>query len=240
MNGTLPWIAAQEDRLTELGGLPAVSSPAEPPVGPAEAAANLGNEFELSERSGGEIAVDSPEAGDDPLDRNPELRLYRGRTIGMLRRYMRYSLETGRLPSLLGRELFRARVTSYTVATFEDRVILVHDMETSLQKLREFSRQLIARYFLQEHDLVATARLLHCNEKTIRRTIPMALDELSEILLEIGLLAWSDSVRQKSCQEGETGQISASDCKEGENKGNYILATQGKFLHNSRWGSSYA
>ena len=48
-----------------------------------------------------------------------ERRIYRGRTVGMLRRYMKYSIETGRLPSLLGREFFRSKVTSYTVVTFE-------------------------------------------------------------------------------------------------------------------------
>jgi hypothetical protein len=37
--------------------------------------------------------------------------------------HMRYSIETGRLPSLLGREFFRAKVTAYIVVTFEDRVI---------------------------------------------------------------------------------------------------------------------
>lgn len=106
----------------------------------------------------------------------------------MLRRYMRYSIETGRLPSLLGREFFRSKVTSYIVVTFEDRVIFVHDMETCLEKLDEFSRQLIARHILQEHDRWATARLLNCNEKTIRRLAPLVLDQLSEILLDVGLM----------------------------------------------------
>lgn len=46
-----------------------------------------------------------------------ERRIYRSRTVAMLRHYMRYSIETGRLPSLLGREFFRAKVTSYTVVT---------------------------------------------------------------------------------------------------------------------------
>src|SRR6267154_2578311 len=32
---------------------------------------------------------------DDPLDRNPDLRAYRGITVAMLRRYLRVSLETG-------------------------------------------------------------------------------------------------------------------------------------------------
>jgi hypothetical protein len=76
-----------------------------------------------------------------------ERRIYRARTVTMLRRYMRYSIETGRLPLLLGREFFRTQVTSYTVVTFEDRVIFVHDMETCLNKLDEFSRQIIARHF---------------------------------------------------------------------------------------------
>jgi len=87
-----------------------------------------------------------------------ERRIYRARTVTMLRRYMRYSIETGRVPSLLGREFFRTQVTSYTVVTFEDRVIFVHDMETCLNKLDEFSRQIIARNVLQEHDQAATAK----------------------------------------------------------------------------------
>jgi len=40
------------------------------------------------------------------------LSAYRGRTMALLRRYFRMSLDIGRLPSVLGREFFRARVTS--------------------------------------------------------------------------------------------------------------------------------
>jgi hypothetical protein len=145
-------------------------------------------------------------------------RIYRSRTVAMLRKYMRYSIETGRLPSLLGREFFRTQVTSYTVVTFEDRVIFVHDMERCLDKLDEFSRQIIARHILQEHDRWATARLLHCNEKTIRRLTPMALDVLSEILLEVGLLERLDTNSRKSCQGGLRRENSVSDCEDGENK----------------------
>ena len=109
-------------------------------------------------------------------DRERERRTYRGRTVAMLRRYMRYSIETGRLPSLLGREFFRAKVTSYTVVTFEDRVIFVHDMEKCLDRLDEFSRQLIARHILQEHDQAATGKLLHCTERSVRSYMPVVLD----------------------------------------------------------------
>jgi hypothetical protein len=151
-------------------------------------------------------------------DRERERRIYRGRTVAMLRRYMRYSIETGRLPSLLGREFFRAKVTEYTVVTFEDRVIFVHDMEKCLEKLDEFSRQLIARHILQEHDQAATGKLLHCTERTVRTYVPVVLDLLVEILLDVGLMERLGSDRKNSCQGGKEDQIPASDCDDGKYK----------------------
>ena len=142
-----------------------------------------------------------------------ERRIYRGRTVGMLRRYMRYSIETGRLPSLLGKEFFRTQVTSYGVGSFEDRVIFVHDMEICLAKLDEFSRQLIARHILEEHDQAATGRLLQCTERTVRTYLPMVLDTLSEILLDVGLLERLDGTRQNSCQGGLKDEKPVSDCE---------------------------
>jgi len=41
----------------------------------------------------------------------------------------------GRLPSLLGREFFRTRVSSSTRKSFEDVVIFVTDMEKAIEKL---------------------------------------------------------------------------------------------------------
>jgi len=125
---------------------------------------------------------------DDPLDRNPDLWLYRKRTVGLLRRYMRFSLETGRLPSLVGREFFRAKVTYYRATTFEDRVIFVRDMERSLARLEYWDQQLIVRIILQEHGQEQTARILQCNRKTVQRRLPLVLDLLSEDFLKVGLL----------------------------------------------------
>jgi hypothetical protein len=170
--------------------------------------------------SGGQVELDLIE--DSRQEQSWEMervrKIYRKRTVSMLQRYMRYSIETGRLPSLLGREFFRAKVTAYTVVTFEDRVIFVHDMETCLEKLDEFSRQLIARHILQEHDRWATARLLNCNEKTVRRLTPLAVDTLTEILLDVGLLERLDSIPENSCQGGEERQNHVSSCEDGENK----------------------
>lgn len=119
---------------------------------------------------------------------NPDLWLYRDRTLGMLRRYVRLSTEVGRLPSLLGREFFRTRVTSYKVATFEDAVIFVHDVERSFQKLDEFEKKLIAKIVLQEYTQGEAARLLGCGRRTVGRRFPEALDRLSETFLATGLL----------------------------------------------------
>lgn len=119
---------------------------------------------------------------------NPDLWLYRDRTLGMLRRYLRFSIEVGRLPSLLGREFFRTRVTSYKVATFEDAVIFVHDVERSFAKLDDFEKKLIAKIVLQEYTQHEAARLLGCGRRTVGRRFPEALDRLSETFLAAGLL----------------------------------------------------
>ena len=141
---------------------------------------------------------------------------YRGRTIRMLRRYMRYSMETGRLPSLLGREFFRAKVPRHTAITFEDRVIFVHDMDTCLHKLDDFSQKVIGRIVLQEYDQEEAARLLGCARMTVHRTLFDALDRLSSILLRVGLMERLHWPSEKSCQGGNSGCFPVSDCKYGE------------------------
>jgi DNA-directed RNA polymerase specialized sigma24 family protein len=99
----------------------------------------------------------------------PELHLYRDRTRALLRRYFRMSIELGRLPSLVGREFFRSRVTSYRMHTFEDAVIFVHDTETCLQRLDAFSQQLIARVVFQDYTFEETAALVGCGRRTVVR-----------------------------------------------------------------------
>jgi len=131
-------------------------------------------------------------------ERDPDLWLYRKKTTALLRRYMRWSLEAGRLPSLLGRELFRARITAYTSTTFEARVIFLHDVETCLDRLQEFDRQLIGRIVLQEYDHEAAARILHCTRKTIERRLPELTDELSEAFLIAQLLEPLPQVKQET------------------------------------------
>jgi DNA-directed RNA polymerase specialized sigma24 family protein len=121
-------------------------------------------------------------------DVDPDLWLYRKKTTTLLRRYMRWSLEAGRVPSLLGRELFRARISAYSATTFEERVIFLHDIEACLDRLKGFDRQIIARIVLQEYDHEAAARILQCDRKTIERRLPELIDELTEAFLKAELL----------------------------------------------------
>ncbi len=148
-----------------------------------------------------------------------ELWLYRDRTTGLLRRYRRISIEVGRLPSLLGRELFRTRVSSYHVTSFEEAVIFVRDVECRLQKLNEFDRKLLTRIIFQEYTHDEAAQMLGCWRRTIGRRFAEALDRLSGFLLDAGLLLRlpdATSKAQKSCQEGENIEISVSDSEEGK------------------------
>ena len=131
-----------------------------------------------------------------------ELWIYRDRTTAVLRRCFRLSVELGRLPSLVGREFFRARVTSYRMHSFEDAVIFVHDVETCLGKLDELSRQLLGRIVLQEYRQDEAARLLHCSRRKVVRKFPEALDALTGIFLASELLQILPCHSEKNgCQE---------------------------------------
>jgi DNA-directed RNA polymerase specialized sigma24 family protein len=130
-------------------------------------------------------------------DSDPDIWLYRKKTTALLRRYMRWSLEAGRVPSVLGRELFRAKITAFTATTFEARVIFLHDVERCLDRLQDFDRQIIARVCLQEYDHEAAARILQCTRRTLLRRLPELIDELSEAFLKAELLERIPETREE-------------------------------------------
>lgn len=119
-------------------------------------------------------------AGEAP---DPGLWIYRQKTAALLQRYLRLSLEVGRLPSILGRECFRSRCNRPRNSNFEDAVIFVHDMEHCLEKLDGFSQQVLVWVVLQGYSQEEASRLLNCARRTVSRHLPEALDRLSEILL---------------------------------------------------------
>lgn len=122
--------------------------------------------------------------GDSEIDLWP----YRSRTVALLRRYSRASVEIGRLPSLMGRQVFRSRVTSYSMGSFEDVVIFVADMERTIDKLDTLEKKFVALYVLEEYTFLEVSRIMLCSERTAERLVHDAVDALSRLLLEKGLL----------------------------------------------------
>jgi len=118
----------------------------------------------------------------------PEVAFYRKYTEAMLRRYMRLSMEAGRVPSLLGREMFRGQVTSYKVKSFEDVVIFCYDVEKCLKVLDAQEKELIRRIALQAYSQGEAAGMLGISLRSCVMQYARALDKLTRVLLRAQLL----------------------------------------------------
>lgn len=157
-------------------------------------------------------ANDSPQAGvaleaaarerSAPVFRvvlSPQTAFYRTYTEAMLRRYGVLSLESGQVPSMLGREMFRGKVTSYRVHAFDDVVIFVHDVEQCIRQLTPEQQRLIQRIGVQEYTFAETAGMLHLSLRSVQRRYHDAVDELTTIFPERRLL---ERIATDPCQEG--------------------------------------
>jgi hypothetical protein len=114
----------------------------------------------------------------------PELAFYRKYTEAMLQRYMKLSFEAGRVPSLLGRELFRGDVTHCQVRGFDDVVIFVHDVDRCLERLTPGLQHLVRRIALQGYSQSETAAMLGISHRTVSRHYAEAIDRLTGLFLE--------------------------------------------------------
>jgi len=220
----IPCIYAEADLLAD----PSLLALAPGPQGQAESKDDvfvekpiLPAKWKLTPEDEALLDSDDDDHASDDWGADRDLWMYRDRTVALLKRFMRLSVEVGRLPSLLGREFFRSKVTSYHVTSFEDVVIFVHDMERSLEKLGWFEKRVIAMVVLEDFSQEEAARLLHCSPRTVGRYIYEALDRLSEIFLLGSILKPTEgkfSNRETACQGGKSDPIVASDCNEGKNK----------------------
>ncbi len=128
----------------------------------------------------------------------PELAFYRKYTEALLRRYAHMSMESGRVPSLMGKEMFRGRVTSYRVHGFDDVVIFCCDMERCMKRLDATELQLIKRIALQAYTQGEVASMLGMSLRSCVLRYGKALDRLTRILLEARMLE-----ALTSCQEAK-------------------------------------
>ncbi len=116
------------------------------------------------------------------------LAFYRKHTESMLRRYLYASMQVGRAPSILAGSVGRGWASSRPVRTFEDAVIFVLDIEMCLNRLGSLDRQLLSRIALQEYTQAETASLLGMSVRAVSYKYPLAVDRLTEQLLETSLL----------------------------------------------------
>jgi hypothetical protein len=129
------------------------------------------------------------EAAQRRLERPPaNMAFYRRHTESLLRRYLYASMQVGRAPSILMDPVGRGWASSRPVRTFEDAVIFVLDIERCLEKLESFDRELLSRVVLQEYTQAEAAVLLGMSVRSISNRFPLALDRLTEKVLEAGLL----------------------------------------------------
>jgi hypothetical protein len=113
---------------------------------------------------------------------------YRRHTIALLRRYLQVSMELGRTPCVLGNVVFRGRVSSYRMSTFEDLLIFVFDIEKCLKQLNRASQSVIAHMVLEDYTALETAAITGESLRSVTRLYGETLDRLTRQFLQFGLL----------------------------------------------------
>jgi hypothetical protein len=103
----------------------------------------------------------------------------------------------GRVPSFLGRELFRGDVTHCTVSGFDDVVIFVADIDRCIALLDKGPQYLIRRIGMQQYTQAETAEMTGIPLRNVIRRYNRALDDLTRILLERQLMQreFSDAMK---------------------------------------------
>jgi hypothetical protein len=151
------------------------------------------------------IGAELPVLREPTQQLEPQVAFYRKYTEALLRRYVRMAMEAGKVPSLLGQEMFRGKVTNYRVGNFDDVVIFLHDVDRCLEKLDPAQQDLVSRIALQQFTINETAELLGLPPRSVVRRYGQALDRLTKLFLNAEMLE-----PQKSCQGGKTGNFPVS------------------------------
>jgi len=118
----------------------------------------------------------------------------------ILRRYMRVSMDMGRVPSVMANTVFRGRASSRRIKNFEDAVIFVIDVEKCLKRLDGLSQELVSRIALQEYTQAEAAELMQQGVRSVTRKYGEVLDRLTSIFLDAKLLI---PEFPEICQEGD-------------------------------------
>ncbi len=114
MSGLISWIGAQADEPDSGDVMPELITPQENRRSEGEAPAESASMPELPAHDfPAEILDDAEAESGEDLNRDPDLWLYRRKTKGLLRRYVQWAPEAGRVPSLLA-ESYLPRSSRHT------------------------------------------------------------------------------------------------------------------------------
>jgi hypothetical protein len=113
---------------------------------------------------------------------------FRSQTLAIVRHFFEIASQIGRLPSILGRELFRAKVSHHAIPSFEEQAVFVHDVERALGRLREQDAEVIALVGLFHYSLDDVATILGRSRSGVVRRFADSVDRLAAMFLETGLL----------------------------------------------------
>ena len=123
------------------------------------------------------------------VDPRPEMVCFRGQTLAMVRHYFELSKQVGRLPSIMGREFFRAKVSHHAIPSFEDQAVFVRDIELCIGRLNADHQEVIRLAGFYNFTQEEVAQMLHTTRASVSAWFAEALDALSEIFLQRGLLS---------------------------------------------------
>lgn len=119
---------------------------------------------------------------------DPETVCYRGQALAIVRHFLEMSCQLGRLPSILGREFFRAKVSHHAIPSFEDQALFAHDIQQSLIKLNADEMRVLTLIGLYDLSLDEAAKILHWSAGHISLRFAEALARLTQIFLDTGVL----------------------------------------------------
>ena len=118
----------------------------------------------------------------------PDALFFRAQTLAIVRHFFEISCQIGRLPSILGREFFRAKVSHHAIPSFEEQAVFVHDVERALARLNPQDAEVISLVGLYQYSLEEVATLLGRSRSFGGERFAESVDTLAEMFLDTGLL----------------------------------------------------
>jgi hypothetical protein len=114
-----------------------------------------------------------------------EYSIFRAHTLNLLQHYLRLSLDYGRIPSVLGGLVTRARVSHTKMHTMEDDTIFIHDMSRCLEReLAEEELRLMALIVFMDHTFDEAAAMQGYSLRQTYRMFYELMDRLTRAFFD--------------------------------------------------------